>query len=240
MLINADERLDDLQYKGLCIIQNPKYFCFGTDSVLLASFTSIKRTDRVIDLGCGTGILSILINGRTGASVTGIDIQPALVDMAARSAMYNCQEGIKALVMDMRDAPNALGHGSFDAVVCNPPYFNGSLTGVNESRTVSMHNSCCRIQDVALSAKRLLKHGGRLFMSYPSSGVFELSHALSGQGIEIKRYRLVSSYLRKPPYLVLIEAKKGAKSGVVCERPLIIHDNQGRYTDEAKSMYHMD
>ena len=87
--------------------------------MLLASFASVKRTDRVIDLGCGTGILSILINGRTGASVTGVDIQSKLVDMTIRSAIYNNQDGIKAMVMDMRDAPDALGHGSFDAAVCN-------------------------------------------------------------------------------------------------------------------------
>lgn len=160
--------------------------------------------------------------------------------MTIRSAIYNNQDGIKAMVMDMRDAPDALGHGSFDAAVCNPPYFNGSLTGMNESRTVSMHSSSCRIQDVAVCAKRLLKHGGRLFMSYPAGGAFELSHALSGQGIEIKRYRLVSSYLHKPPYLVLIEAKKGAKSGAMCEKPLILYDGQGDYTDDARSMYHMD
>ncbi|MGI6114269.1 MAG: methyltransferase domain-containing protein, partial [Mahellales bacterium] len=102
--LKQGERIDDLQYKGLKIIQNPKFFCFGMDAVLLAHFTEVRKGDRVIDLGTGTAIIPILLAGRTmAAEILGIDIQPHVLEMAGRSLLMNgLEDKVKLKLVDIR------------------------------------------------------------------------------------------------------------------------------------------
>jgi tRNA1(Val) A37 N6-methylase TrmN6 len=88
--ISENERIDDLQYKGLRIIQKKDGFCFGVDAVLLANYADIKPGDEVIDLGTGTGIIPILLAGKTKAQrITGLEIQNDMAEMALRSIKLN-------------------------------------------------------------------------------------------------------------------------------------------------------
>ena len=237
----ADERIDDLQYKGMRLIQRRRGFRFGTDSVLLASYVRARAGDRVVDIGAGTGVLSVLINARTGAHVTSVEIQPELCELERRSISMNGQSAsINVEQLDLRDAPKKFGDGAFDIAVCNPPYFNGSLTGNDDSRTVSMHRKACSLSDIAICIKRLVRHGGSAFMVYPASGVFELACVMSEHLLEIKRYRFVQSSRTDAPYIVLVELKRGAKPFAVCEPPLVLYEADGAYTEEAREFYHMN
>lgn len=240
MELHSGERLDDLQYKNLFIIQKPETHRFGTDAVLLANFVRANAKTRLIDMGCGTGILSILINGRTGAKVTAIDIQPDMVDMTARSAEYNGQSGILAMELDLRRAPEALGHGSFDAAVCNPPYFTAGAHSPAQSRAIASHQLTCTLLDVAAAAFKLLKNGGNLFICYPAAGLAEAIATLVAQRLAPKRLCLVADNPDAAPYLALIEAKKHGKPGLIMEPQLNIKDVSGNYTPRAKAIYHME
>ncbi len=122
-LIKPNERVDDLQFKGLRIIQKPEMFCFGTDSVLLASCVSAPRAARILDLGCGTGIFGLLLCGRyEDAHVVGVDIQSELCDMATRSAQLNAlQDRFTVINEDIKNLTQS-SVGVFDVAVCNPPY----------------------------------------------------------------------------------------------------------------------
>lgn len=125
MNLEKDERIDDLQYKNLKIIQNKNEFCFGIDSVLLSDFAKkIKKNSKVIDLGTGTAILPILLSKKTEAKeFIGIEIQEKMAKMAKRSvSLNNLQKKIKIINEDIKNLNKIFVAGSFDAVITNPPY----------------------------------------------------------------------------------------------------------------------
>lgn len=238
------ESIEDLQYKGLRIIQNAGGFRFGTDSVLLAGFTKVTAKDRVVDLGSGTGVIAILLEARTGAALTAVEIQAEQSDMAVRSAEMNGQP-IEVVECDMRTAHERLGYGSFDAAVCNPPYYPAgwgekSSKGKGEFEGAATHELFCTLEEVAASASRLVKFGGKFFMCCPAERLSEAFCALTKNGLEPKRLRLVASNGEKSPYLALIESKKGAAPGLKLEKQLNVCDSSGNYTDEVRRIYHRD
>ena len=124
-----NERIDDLQFNGLRIIQNTKGFCFGIDAVLLANFTRVKKNTKLVDLGTGTGIIPILLAGKSSASkIIGIEIQDEVAEMASRSVKLNqLEDRVEILNMDMKDAVGVLGKGQMDLVVSNPPYIEDQV-----------------------------------------------------------------------------------------------------------------
>ena len=123
-----NERIDDLQFNGLRIIQNTKCFCFGIDAVLLANFTRVKKNAKLVDLGTATGIIPILLAGKSSASkIIGIEIQDEVAEMASRSVKLNqLEDRVEILNMDMKDAVGVLGKGQMDLVVSNPPYMHSN------------------------------------------------------------------------------------------------------------------
>lgn len=242
--LKEGERIEDLQYRGLKIIQNETGFRFGTDSVLLAGFANVGRREKVLDMGAGTGVIAILLEGRTGASLTALEIQKEQCDMARRSAEMNGQ-GIEVAEADMRTAHLRFGTGSFDAAVCNPPYYptdSGGISkkGENGFRGAATHETNCTLGEVAESAARLLKYGGKFFICCPSARLAEALCELSKNGLEPKRLRLAASSAEKAPYLALIEAKKGAAPGLIIEKQLNVMNPDGSYTEEANRIYHRE
>lgn len=244
--MNADlkpgERIEDLQYKGLRIIQGEKGFRFGTDSVLLASFVTGGASDRIIDLGAGCGVIAILLQGRLGARLTAVELQPGGCDMARRSVKMNGQD-IEVIEGDMRAMADALGCGAFDSAVCNPPYHRTASGKVSQKgepgyEGAATHETECTLAEVAKSASRLIKYGGKFFMCCPASRLSEAFCALTSERLEPKRVRLVAARADKPPYLALIEAKKGAAPGLQIEDRLIIMKADGSFTEELDRIYH--
>jgi tRNA1Val (adenine37-N6)-methyltransferase len=223
MELREHEVVEDLQYNGLKIIRDTRGFTYGTDSVLLANFVHAKECDHVLDLGAGSGILSILINGKTKAHVTAMEINEKLCDMLRRSVQMNGQEeGIRVLCADLREKNTDLNAGSFDAAVCNPPYFASGTKSEVDQRRVSTHQDTCTVYDVSACAKRLLKNGGRLYLVYPASLLAEAVHAIKENRIEPKRIQLVFTRRNNPPHIVLIEAKKGGRTGLIWEEPIFL------------------
>lgn len=146
--LKVNERIDDLQYKDLKIIQNQNGFCFGIDAVLLADFAKeIKNDSNVVDLGTGTGVLGIILASKTGLKhITGIEIQEEVCDMAKRSiALNNLQDKFNIINADLNNIDNILEMGTFDAVVTNPPYkhLNSGIENLNEQKMISRHEIKC-------------------------------------------------------------------------------------------------
>ena len=242
--LREGERIEDLQYKGLRLIQRDGSFRFGTDSVLLAGFARIGSKEKAVDLCAGCGVIAILIEGRIGAKLTALELQPGGCDMARRSALLNGQD-IDVVEGDMREAYKTLGRGVFDSAVCNPPYYPASGGAVSKKgeagfEGAATHDVYCTLPEVAKAANSLIKFGGRFFICCPASRLAEAFCALKGESLEPKRMRLVASRADKPPYLSLIEAKKGAAPGLLIEKQLIIMDTDGSYTRETDEIYHRE
>ena len=163
-------RRDDLQHEGLVLYQDDALPRFDADAVHLAHFLRLRRGERAIDLGCGTGVLCVLGAAFTGAAFTGVDIEPRLVALARRSAKENGQD-IAFLTLDARDAPARLGHGAFDAAVCNPPYFTAGPPSPDPARAAARHDAGGTREAMLRAAFLLLKNGGRLFLCCPAAGL---------------------------------------------------------------------
>ncbi len=235
------ERLDDLGCRDYKIIQNPEKFCFGMDAVLLSGFARVKPGQRVIDLGTGTGIIPILLTAKTDAGhLTGLEIQPESADMARRSVQLNdLSDKIDIVTGDIKEAGSLFGAASFDVCTCNPPYMIGGhgLKNPSTPKTIARHEILCTMEDVAREASRLLVPGGKFFLVHRPFRLVEIVQTLSAHRLEPKRIRFVHPYVDKEPNMVLIEAKKGGKSRVTVEKPLIVYKAPGEYTDEIFDIY---
>ena len=210
--------IEDLQFKNLRIAVNKPGFSYGHDALLLCDFARMGPKDTALDLGAGTGILSILLNGRHGTPFTAVEIQPEAAALMEESVAMNGQNDITVLCHDLRTLQDVLPRESFTCAVCNPPYFAGGTPSPHEGVNISTHQQSCTVDDVAGCARLMLKNGGRLWMCYPAAGVAEAFAALHNNGMEPKRIQLVCG--KKAPYLALIEAKKGAKPGLIWEETI--------------------
>ena len=241
--IKENERLDDLQISGLFIIQDTKRFCFGMDAVLLSGFVNVKDGAKVLDMGTGTGILPLLLSAKTKASkITGLEIQTESADMARRSVEYNhavLQDRVEIVEGDIKEAGEIFGAASFDAVTCNPPYMKkgNGLVNPDEALAIARHELMCTFEDVARESAKVLAPGGRLFLVHKPERLSELLCTLTKYKLEPKRIRVVYPYVDKEPEMVLIEAVKGGKSGMKLEKPIIIFEKSGEYTEEIKRDY---
>ena len=238
--LSSEERLDELGRKGYRIIQNTKTFCFGIDAVLLADFARIGSDDRVADLGCGNGILPLLLAGRDkGKSFAAVEIQPLQAALAERNAALNgLSERIDVFAADLTEASRFLPKGSFDAVVTNPPYMKqgSGLVNPEDAKAIARHEIRCTLKDVLRESSRLLKPGGGLFMVHRCWRLGETLAALPEEGLTPKRLRTVHSYAGTEGELFLLEARRGAGDGLSVLKPCVIYEAPGVYTDE---LWHM-
>ena len=161
--IKQGERLDDLQVKGYQIIQNPNKFCFGMDAVLLANFARVKKGEKALDLGTGTGIIPILLEAKTqGESFTGLEIQEESADMARRSvALNHLEDKIQIVTGDIKEAAGIFGPASFDVITTNPPYMIGEhgIQNAQDAKTIARHEVLCTLDDILRESARILKPG---------------------------------------------------------------------------------
>ena len=241
-LVKAGERVDDLQ-NGYFVIQDPKKFCFGMDAVLLSGFAKVKKGEAVLDMGTGTGIIPILLRAKTeGEHFTGLEIQEECADMAKRSVLYNGLESDVNIVRgDIKEAAEIFGAASFHVITCNPPYMIGShgLRNPDRPKAIARHEILCTLEDVVSQAAKLLKDRGRFYMVHRPFRLAEIMNVLTKYKLEPKRMQLVYPYIDREPNMVLIEALKGGNSRITVERPLIVYEKPGVYTEAILELYDM-
>ena len=238
--LQENERLDDLQ-NGYFIIQNTKNFCYGIDAVLLAGFARVKPGERVLDMGTGTGIIPILLKAKTpGEHFTGLEIQEESAQMARRSVVYNgLEKDIEIRTGDIREAAAIFGRASFSVVTCNPPYMRGSHGLVNPHlpKAIARHEVLCTLEDVISQAAQVLEPRGRFYMVHRPFRLAEIMGLMMKYQLEPKRMRLVYPYVDKEPNMVLIEGLLGGNPRITVEKPLIVYERPGVYTDEIREIY---
>ena len=241
VLLKDNERLDDLQRNGYRIIQNSEKFCFGMDAVLLSGFVKVRETETVLDMGTGTGIIPILLAGKTKAKkLAGLEIQPESADMAERSVYLNdLQDRIEIVQGDIKEARALFGAASFDVVTCNPPYMicEHGLKNPEDAKAIARHEILCTLEDVVSQAAAVVKPGGHFYMVHRPFRLAEIIRVMSAWKLEPKRMQLVYPFADKEPNMVLIEGIRGANPRMTVEKPLIIYKEPGVYTDEIYEIY---
>ncbi len=240
-LLHDGERLDDLERNGLKLIQNPSLFCFGMDAVLLSGFATVKEGENAIDLGCGNGIIPVLLSAKNpGRHFTGLEIQHEVADMARRSVEYNrIGKRVEIVEGDIREASVLFGKSAFDVVTSNPPYMLGGhgLKNPDSAKAVARHEILCTLEDLVRETSLILKPQGRFYMVHRPFRLAEIITVLKKYHLEPKRMRLVYPFIDKEPNMVLIEAVRGGKPRMQVEPPLIVYRDVGVYTDEIINIY---
>lgn len=239
--IDENERLDDLQYKGLKLLQKKDGFCFGVDAVILSHFAWILKNDRVIDLGTGTGIIAVLLAAKKAPrKVVGLEIQKDMAEMAARSIkLNNLEEKVDIVCGDIKEASQLFGAASFDAVVSNPPYMSrgGGLLNPSDTKAVARHELLCTLEDVVSAASKLLCTGGRFSMVHRPQRLSDIICCMRSHSIEPKHLQLVHPSPGKSPNLILISGTRNGNPELRVQKPLYIYDCNGRYTSEIDEIY---
>ncbi len=241
--LKENERIDDLEYKGLKIIQNKNGFCFGIDSVLLSDFAKeIRNNSKVLDLGTGTGILCILLSAKTKLQkIYGVDVQEEVVEMAKRSvALNHLDNQIEIIHKNIKELGEIFEKNSFDSIVTNPPYkkINTGKTNEKENKFISRHEVTATLEDFIRISFDLLKDKGSFYMVHRPERLAEMIFTLKKYKLEPKRIRFVHSTYEEEPKLVLIKAVKNAKEFIKVEKPLIIYNGNGDYSEEILEIYH--
>lgn len=240
--MNDDERLDDLQFAGLKILQKTAGFRFGMDAVLLSDFVRAEAQATVADFGTGTGILPLLMWGRgKGQRFEAFEIQREMADMARRSVALNgLSARIRVHEASVEEAPSLLSPGSVDVIVCNPPYGTPGATLHNPglSKDLARHQDPRGLKPWFTAAYRLLRGRGRMALIYPAPMMLSLMNDLSRAALIPKRFRLIYPRVDKPANLVLVEAVKDARPTLQTEPPLIVYEQDGTMTPELRKIYH--
>jgi tRNA1Val (adenine37-N6)-methyltransferase len=232
-----EARLDDLQYKGLFLYQRPDLPRFTQDSVLLAAFAELTVRDVAVDIGAGSGALSLLCGARTGAKFTAIEKDAALCELLRKSAAYNHVE-LPVVEADWADAPRLLGCGGFTAALCNPPYYAAGTQSPDETRALA-RGGAHALKGAVLAASRLLKNGGRLYLCYPADRLTDVLVTLRENRLEPKRLRLVARDAKSAPYLALIMAQLNARPHLDVQPVLFLKDENGNESGEYRRIYHI-
>ena len=244
ILVKEHERVDDLQCKGLRLIQDPKGFCFGIDAVLLSNFCEIRRNWKVMDLGTGTGIIPILLAGKTHAKeIVGVEIQKEVAQMATRSVQLNHLEHRVKIINE--DLNNILIHReahSFDAVTSNPPYMNegGGLLNPESMKAISRHEVKCTLEDIIRISSKLLKDKGHFYMVHRPHRLVDIMCLCRQYKLEPKRLTFVHPNKSKKPNILLIQCIKYGGPELKFMDPLFVYNEDGSYTDEIHQIYGRD
>ena len=242
-LLLPGERVDDLQFMDLRIIQSPDAFRFGMDAVLLADFARPRPRSRVCDLGTGTGILPLLLYGRDSTiTCDAVEIQPDAAERAQRTMRLNGLESrIKIFNRDLKEIRSFLPHASYELVICNPPYSPSaaSLPSPKAALRAARQESECTLEDVAAAAAWLLRDRARFCLMLPAPRLTEAFETLKEHRLEPKRLRLVHANASRPARLALIETMLAVHPGLTIEPPLIVKDSNGKDSDEIRRIYHL-
>ena len=242
--LKENERIDDLEFKNLKIIQNKDGFCFGIDSVLLSDFAKeIKDNSKVVDLGTGTGILGILLCAKTNLKeVLGVEIQEEVADMAQRSIeLNNLKNRFKILNENINNIEknNINLKNNFDYVITNPPYkkLNTGKINENEKKLISRHELTANLNDFIKTASFLLKDKGTLFMVHRPERLVDILEKMRKEKIEPKELKFIYPKINKAPNLILIKGVKNSNPFLKIDKPLYVYNEDGNYTDDILKIY---
>ena len=234
--LNKNERLDDLQFEGLKIVQNKNLYAFTSDSVVLANFLKIKKGESAVEIGSGSGVISILATKKTNAkSIIGFEIQPELFEMANKSLILNDISNVQFINDDVRNYKKYIQSGSVDVVFSNPPYKRDGSAQDNKniSKTMARHEKYLPLHDLVECASGMLKFGGRAYFVYDADRCAEMIFELKSAKLQPKRMFFTQNGKGKV-ILFVVEAVKGGKDGATVLPNLITNDKDGTYLEEIK------
>lgn len=243
MELKEYERIDNIPGTELKIIQDKNRFSYGIDAILLSSFAKIKSGSYVMDLGTGTGIIPLRLQALYKPErIIGVEIQKDMAEMASRSVYMNeLGDKIDIINMDLRDIPYSYKKSTFDAITSNPPYIKSGSGILNPEKNfaLSRHEISCTLEDIIKISQYLLKDKGKLYLVHRPNRLSDIFWTAREYGIEPKTLQFIHPKAQEAPNLVLLECVKGGNIDLKVEKPLVVYDDKGVYTEEIYLIYGM-
>lgn len=222
MLVNEDITTLNNGYK---LIQKKDGFRFSVDAVILSDFFSPTKKGKILDIGCGNGIIPILLYSKgKGEDITGVEIQEENCELALKNVkLNNLEEYIKIENDDVKEYPKG---NTFDYIISNPPYMevDGKKQNILSCKSIARHELTLNLYDLIRNAKRLLKPVGSITLVHRSYRFTDISRILEDCGFSLKRVRFIYYSKDRNSNLVLVEAFKGKKCKLEIEPPLFLEE----------------
>ena len=231
--------IQETLWNGIELLLPEDGFRLGTDSVVCAGFARFAKGSRVADLGCGSGAIAMmLLASDPSLQVTGMELDEQAALWAQKNAQHN-HVNFSAIHGDLRKIRELLPSGSMDGCISNPPYFPvGSGKQASGPLAKARSEETCSLEDLTAAAAWLLPTGGTFTFVHRPERLADIIFQLKTHHLEPKRIQFTRHKAQSPVNLVLIEAKKGGKTGLIYEKDLIFFNEDGSETDDYKTLYH--
>ncbi len=220
-------RTDDLGIEGLKLIQDTDYFCFGTDSVLLANFVRAPKGSTVVDLCTGNGIVPVLLSAKTKAEkIVGVELLEGSYNLAVENAeLNNLSHKISFVNDNLKNWREHFEAGRADVVTCNPPYMKvgAGFKNPEDNLAAARHEIFASLDDITKAASGLLKFGGYFYMVHRADRLCDVLCSMRLAGIEPKRLVFVHPDPERAANLILVEGILGASSSLKLEPPIYVN-----------------
>lgn len=228
-----------LGYKNMYIMQDTEMFNFSLDSVLLANFVTINKSDKsILDIGTGNAPIPLILTNRTNAKITGVEIQKESYELALESVEINKLENqIEIINDDINNFYKNCESDSFDIITCNPPFFKNFITNDSNYKLLARHEKTLNLEQILIIAKKLLKNNGVIALVNRPERMIDIITEMKNNNIEPKKIQLVYPFKGKNANILLIEGSKNGKPGLKILPPLFAHNNDGSYTEEIKKFF---
>ena len=229
----SEIREDYLPGCGYKIYQDPAEFTFTTDSVFLAHFPHLARKAKALELGCGTGAISFYLAARGAAEVTGLDVNPRMVELFNQSAKANgIGSKVRAIEWDIKEIKTFCPTESFDLVAANPPYRNSGRERI--IGTSACHEKTAVLEDFFAAASYALHSRGRFALVQLPERFMEAMELAIKYNLQPKKLQWVHASVDKPAWIFLLEMVKNGSYGLEVLPPLIMYNADGSLTEQAK------
>mgnify|MGYP000968558851 FL=1 len=225
-------KLDYIPKTNIKMLHVDKSYTFGVDSIILLDFAKMKKNKNLIDIGSGSGILSLGANDYYNLKkVYAIEIQKEKANLLKENLNINDIYNVEIVNKDLNNVD--LGSNLIDYIITNPPYYKitDNIGNKSEEFLISRQEKYLKLENIFDFANKTLKDRGKLFMIHKPERMVEIFNK-SGN-LKPKRIRFVQSTYNKKPQFILIEFVKNANDGIKIEDPLIIYENS-TYTEEMK------
>lgn len=206
---------------GLKFLQKQDAFRFGCDGVELANFVDCIKGNHAVDLGSGTGIITVLLAGKRKIKVTAVEIQSELCDVCKRNIELNGLDDLADVInAPMQEIGRYIEAGGADIVVCNPPYrkCGSGMRQENEAIAIARHEIKVTLSEVVTCAAYLLGTGGKFYTVNQTERLAEVMELCRKAKLEPKRLQILTPNEVKKPHLFLLKCVKDGASGLIVER----------------------
>lgn len=234
-------RVDKIGFSGYKLVQNPDWFCYGIDAVLIADFAKIKKGAKAADLGTGTGIIPLILKHKYSPSlVYGVEVQPEVAELAGKTVEINgLEDNIKIVNANVKNASEIIGKELLDAVVTNPPYVGHGegIKGAEQVKAIARHEIDGTLEDFIKCGAELLKERGDFYMINRPSRLVDVVDLCRRYRLEPKELQFIQPAEGKKPNIFMIHCVKYGRPELKFLDPICVYDDKGNYTSKILEIY---